>query len=387
MNATAVFLCLPALFATLCAADNRLETGAAFLRTHMPEQDRQTVTAPRLEKEVSLALKARDMFAWAQAVPWEIYENDVLPYAVLDEPRDEWREQFQAMFTPVVSSCKTGSEAALTISARIQQLLNVTYSTERRAPNQGVRESLASGKVSCTGQSILLICALRSVGIPARMAGVITWNHVRGNHNWVEAWCDGSWKMLEYNEKDFNTPWVMSSISMLDPTRPENAIFATSWKTMPDGSFFPLVWKAHFKPETMELIFPSESRTVPAVNMTGNYLKLAADWSAAQPGYTPGSKLMLDITGNVGGKRQRLSVPVVLKSEQGHVLAEGMSPGPSDDMRKFLELRLPSSETKGILEFRLPNGQVQRQLASHTQAPVQILHVTATAADEHSPSL
>lgn len=68
------------------------------------------------------------------------------------------------------------------------------------------------------------------MGIPARMAGVLTWNHVRGNHNWVEAWCDGEWKMLEYNEKDFNTPWVMSAISMLDPRKPENAIYATSWK-------------------------------------------------------------------------------------------------------------------------------------------------------------
>ncbi len=132
-----------------------------------------------------------------------------------------------------------GREAALAIASLIQKTLNVRYSTERRVPHQGVKESLQSGKVSCTGQSILLICALRSVGIPARMAGVLTWNHVRGNHNWVEAWCDGEWKMLEYNEKDFNTPWVMSAISMLDPRKPENAIYATSWKKEPSGAFFP----------------------------------------------------------------------------------------------------------------------------------------------------
>ena len=100
----------------------------------------------------------------------------------------------------------------------------------KKDSSPGGEGSLQSGKVSCTGQSILLVCALRSVGIPARMAGVLTWNHVRGNHNWVEAWCDGEWKMLEYNEKDFNTPWVMSAISMLDPRKPENAIYATSWK-------------------------------------------------------------------------------------------------------------------------------------------------------------
>lgn len=70
-----------------------------------------------------------------------------------------------------VSSCKTGREAALTVAACIQKTLHVKYSTERRVPHQGVKESLESGKVSCTGQSILLICALRSIGIPARMGG------------------------------------------------------------------------------------------------------------------------------------------------------------------------------------------------------------------------
>lgn len=364
--------------AALCSAHDSVTQGMEFLRTYMPEQDKPVITEERLKREVRLALDVRSRFPWAGKVPWEVYENDVLPYAVVNEPRDEWREQFRNLFAPLVSSCKTGREAALTVAACIQKTLHVKYSTERRVPHQGVKESLESGKVSCTGQSILLICALRSIGIPARMAGVVTWNHVRGNHNWVEAWCDGEWKMLEYNEKDFNTPWVMSAISMLDPRKPENAIYATSWKKKAEGMFFPLVWEARYDRKRNALEFPPESRIVPAVNITKRYMKLASSWAASQPEYIPGSKLMLDITEDEGGKRRRLPLHVSLKTEEGEVLAEGVTPGPSDDMRKFLEITLPEKVSRGMLEFLLPDGTVRREAITHTEAPVQILNLSAS---------
>lgn len=366
------------LTAALCSAQDLVSQGAAFLRTYMPEQDRGVITEDRLSREVRLALEARSRFPWARRVPWELYENDVLPYAVVNEPRDEWREQFHHLFAPLVSACRTGREAALTVASCIQKTLNVQYSRDRRAPHQGVKESLESGKVSCTGQSILLICALRSIGIPARMAGVITWNHVPGNHNWVEAWCDGEWKMIEYNEKDFNTPWVMSAVSMLDPRKPENAIYATSWRKEPGGSFFPLVWEARYDRQKGTLEFPPESRTVPAVRITDRYMKLASSWAASQPEYVPGSKLMLEITDRTGGRRQRLPLHITLKSEQGEVLAEGVTPGPSDDMRKFLEFSLPENVSRGLLEFRLPDGTLRQEAITHTEAPVQILNLSAT---------
>jgi len=48
------------------------------------------------------------------------------------------------------------------------------------------------GYASCTGVSILYVDALRSVGIPARVAGTPAWNGVTPsldvNHNWVEVY-------------------------------------------------------------------------------------------------------------------------------------------------------------------------------------------------------
>lgn len=359
----------------ICSAQDPLSDGVNFLRAHMPPKDQQLMTPTRLETEVRTALEARELFPWAKQVPWDIYANDVLPYAVVNEPRDEWRTQFLQTFTPIVATCKTGAEAVLAIASQIQHILNVKYSTERRIPHQGVRESLQSGKVSCTGQSILLICALRSVGIPARMTGLLTWNHVQGNHNWVEAWSDGEWHMIEYNEKEFNTPWVMSAISMLDPQKPENAIYATSWKNSGRNDFFPMIWEARFNPSSRAIEFPPESRSVPAVNITERYMNMASDWVSRQPEYLPGSKLMLDITDKVNGKKQRMPIKVVLKAEEGDILAEGISPGPADDMRKFLELQLPDKIAQGTLELHLPDGRVQHLTVTHTNAPVQILRL------------
>lgn len=136
------FALLPGLTAAICAAHDAIQDGVEFLRAHMPAQDRGTVTQERLVREVRLALAARSQFPWAAQVPWELYENNVLPYAVVNEPRDEWREQFHHLFAPLVSPCKTGREAALAIASLIQKTLNVRYSTERRVPHQGVKESL-----------------------------------------------------------------------------------------------------------------------------------------------------------------------------------------------------------------------------------------------------
>jgi hypothetical protein len=56
------------------------------------------------------------------------------------------------------------------------------------------------GYASCTGVSIFYVDALRSVGIPSRIAGTPAWNGVysNGNHNWVEIWtAENGWQFIE----------------------------------------------------------------------------------------------------------------------------------------------------------------------------------------------
>ena len=63
-----------------------------FLLINMPEYDLKNLTAEFLLNNIRLAYQARE------AAPWDISDqlflNNVLPYANIDEPRDPWREDF-----------------------------------------------------------------------------------------------------------------------------------------------------------------------------------------------------------------------------------------------------------------------------------------------------
>jgi transglutaminase-like putative cysteine protease len=118
-------------------------------------------------------------------VPEEIFLNDILPYACLNERRDDWREKLREISLPLVAECKTPGEAAQRLNEKLFPLLKVRYSTERKRADQCPSESIASGKATCTGLAILLVDACRAVGVPARVAGTPMWSNLRGNHTWV----------------------------------------------------------------------------------------------------------------------------------------------------------------------------------------------------------
>ena len=65
---------------------------AEFLVAGMPEKDKETLTEEFLTTNLDLAFQAREEFPWAKPVPEDIFHNDVLPYAVLDETREAWRK-------------------------------------------------------------------------------------------------------------------------------------------------------------------------------------------------------------------------------------------------------------------------------------------------------
>src|SRR5690606_32003225 len=115
------------------------EKAARFLAEHMPEKDRESLTAEFLGENLRLALKAREEFPWAKEVPEEIFLNDVLPYAVFDEPRDLWRAFFLEKAAPVVKEAKTASEAAQALNREIFNIVNVHYNTGRKRPNQSAK--------------------------------------------------------------------------------------------------------------------------------------------------------------------------------------------------------------------------------------------------------
>ncbi|MGB1128691.1 MAG: transglutaminase domain-containing protein [Haloferula sp.] len=233
---------------------------AEFLVAGMPTKDLKSLDSGFLIENLTLAFQAREEFPWATQVPEEVFLNDVLPYASLDETRESWRPDFYAQCKPLVKDCKTAAEAAQVINRDFFNLIKVHYNTGRKAPNQSPSESKALGMATCTGLSIILVDACRSVGVPARIAGTALWANKRGNHTWVEIHDRDEWFFTgadEYDKKGLNRAWFTKDASQALEDDWKQAIWASSWKRT--GSHFPLVWNLG-------------SRDVPAVNVTARYV-------------------------------------------------------------------------------------------------------------------
>jgi hypothetical protein len=244
----------------LAVAPREQRPGVAFLIANMPEGDLTTLKAEFVLSNVDLAYRARAAVPWGKDIPEAIFLNDVLPYANVDEKREPWRKEFFELCLPIVKDCKTPSEAAIKLNLEVFKKLKVVYSTQRKAPNQSPKESIELGKASCTGLSIILSDACRSVCVPARLAGTPLWSNNRGNHTWVEIW-DQGWHFTGACEQDpngLNRGWFVGEASRALKDVPEHAIYAASFKKT--GQHFPLVWAR-------------QSRDVPAENVTDRYTK------------------------------------------------------------------------------------------------------------------
>ena len=285
--------------------------------------------------------------AWEETAPppEEVVQAYVQGDAVWNEEPCDWRETIAAIFRPSVQHCRSAREAALYIAANISRLTGAYYSMDRRKANMNALEALAEKKISCTGQSILLACALRSVGIPARAVAVFTWGHVQGNHTWTEAYIDGSWRMIEFGEKDFNTPWVMENIGLLNPAHRSQRIYAISPRSE----------------------VPSGKSSFALVDVTDRYMALAHEWYRLH-GLSEGQqRLMVDVQ-----PRPREAVAVYLEAEDGTRLAEAASPTQADDVRYFARLAIPRCGP--TLYLRLGSSSARVPVCA-TPTPAQVVRL------------
>ena len=247
----------PELLAAVRAVKPEQRPGLAFLLANMPKRDLTSLGKDYLLANVEYAYRTRAEVPWGRAIPDEVFLNDVLPYASVNERRDNWRKDFHERFIGLARKCKTPGEAAVRLNQQVFKQLKVQYhATKRPKPDQSPYESTKAGYASCTGLSILLIDACRAVCVPARLAGTPLWTNRTGNHSWVEVW-DGQWHYTGAAEPaPLDTAWFTQVASKADPARPEHRIYAASWERT--GTPFPLVWDLKI-------------RYVPAVDVTRFY--------------------------------------------------------------------------------------------------------------------
>lgn len=295
-------------------------------------------------------------YPWSCEAPAEIAAASIAPDTVVDEIPCDWRPTLTPLVAPLVKDCTTAREAVLAIAAGIGKGTGAYYSRERSKHNMNVLETLREKKISCTGQSILLVCALRSVGIPARAVGVHTWNHIEGNHTWAEAWFDGAWHMIEMGERDFNTPWVMEYIGMLNPRHPYQRVLAVT----PQGNT--TWWPCEFAAKEGLANFPAE-------DVTERYMKLSRQWysKAGIPENT--QRILIDLQ-----PRPDKAPVVELVNEDNKIISSAQLPTTRDDMRYMSRLLLPRT---GRHFLRIAGTSIKLSI-SPTSPPVRILSLKNT---------
>jgi hypothetical protein len=245
------------LVAALTAAPEPQRAGLAFLIANMPQHDLTSLSKEFLLANLQCAYKARAEVPWGADLPEEVFLNDVLPYASINERRDDWRKDFYDRFMPVVKKCKTPGEAAILLNKETFQQFDVHYNAQKRPkPDQSPYESIKAKYASCTGLSVMAVDAFRAVAIPARFVGVPLWTGSQGNHSWTEVW-NGSWHILGAAESShLDDAWFTGKAAKADASEPLNCIYATSFAQT--GTSFPLVWDRF-------------NQSVPAIDVTACY--------------------------------------------------------------------------------------------------------------------
>lgn len=305
-----------------------------FLVTHMPATDLTSVDLGMVVTNTTLAHEAMASAPWAARIPEDLFLNDILPYACVNEARENWRPRLREIALPLVRDCTSPGEAARRLNERLFPLLKVGYNTKRRRPDQAPLETMASGMATCTGLSILLADACRAVGVPARIAGTPLWANMRGNHTWVEVW-DGDWHFLGAAEPDpagLDRGWFVHDASQARADEPRHAIYASSFRQT--GLSFPLVWARSIP-------------WVPAVNVTARYTPKSSAPDAA-PNHT---RLLVKVLDQPAGRRVRAHV-VVLDDLDASRSWIGSSRDESADMNDILPVEVPSGRSFRILATR-----------------------------------
>ena len=300
--------------------------GMQFLIANMPERDLKSLQADFLLENVSLAYKAAEEFPWASGVSQDLFLNNVLPYANVTERRENWRQQVYDLVKPLVKDCKTTGEAAMLINQTLFKQTKVHYSTKRRAPDQGPLETMKSTVATCTGLSIMLVDACRSVGIPARLAGTPLWVNNSGNHTWVEIWDGGAWHFAgaaEADPKGFDRGWFVGNASQAIKNDRLHAIYAVSYRKT--GLAFPLEWDP-------------DQDYVNAVNVTERYT------TKPQTNDTSLMLLLVNVLNKPVGERVAAKVTVT-DSMDSNIHFEGTSKTDPADINDHVSFNIPKQRT------------------------------------------
>lgn len=248
-----------------------------FLHDNMPPRDMENVLDAVLNETVTYALFTREMDlynGYTQSLPFDIFTNYVLPYAVLSESRDNWRKYFYNRLYPLIianTSMNQWSVSNITLwfVNHQNQIFDLYFNSDSTPMVYSPFEVLSYGYGSCTGYSLFVVAALRSIGIASRIAGTPSWvqncTNLDGNHNWLEIYDEnGHWSFTDspggYNKMNVTWFYPQDTSCQIEGSL-NHSIYASSFKKDNESStYFVMEWDEN-------------AIYVPAFDVTTNYQK------------------------------------------------------------------------------------------------------------------
>eukprot|EP00931_Biecheleriopsis_adriatica_P073986 TRINITY_DN48179_c0_g1_i1.p1 TRINITY_DN48179_c0_g1~~TRINITY_DN48179_c0_g1_i1.p1 ORF type:complete len:364 (-),score=60.62 TRINITY_DN48179_c0_g1_i1:64-1071(-) len=256
----------------------------AFLQKNAPPWDTlnfESLDEGILPKTLEWSFAVREMYPWAELVPKDVWSDYVLPYANVNEPRVDWRTILHDKLSPLVYNsvfhADNITQVVSILNERLWTVLRPQSPIEFKAGQTPMiydpMSIITYGFASCTGVSIMLVDALRSVGVPARLAGTPAWhgNASDGNHNWVEIWLGPGqglngepWSFIEARPagpgESLTNPcdkWFCNPAHFDGKTQ----AFAPQFSRQTNSTVYPMAWDL-------------QNRDVPGVDRTAYYNKL-----------------------------------------------------------------------------------------------------------------
>lgn len=191
----------------------------AFLEHNLPSWDRTNKESLGFASQSSpdslnigvanygtnISLEVKATYPWAADVPKNLFYEYVLPFGSVNEGRSNWRplllSAVQAILEGEDTASMSTSSVAILVNTKIWGIFPkpIVFKSSQTPLIYDPMSIIAFGYASCTGVSIFLVDALRSIGIASRIAGTPAWNGVEanGNHNWVEVWTGTKWQFIE----------------------------------------------------------------------------------------------------------------------------------------------------------------------------------------------
>lgn len=354
----------PQLVAALEKVPADQKRGMEFLIENMPDRDLRELQADFLLENCELAYRAWRQSPWKDKIPEDIFLNNVLPYANINERRDAWRKEFLEKFQPLVAQAKSPAEAAAILNQKVFSIVNVKYSTGRPKADQSPQESIKAGLASCSGLAVLHIDACRACGIPARFVGTPLWPDRSGNHSWVEVWDDG-WHFTgaaEPTGDKLDQAWFVDRASGARRDHPLHAIYAASFQRTPLR--FPLVWD-----RSIDYVY--------AVNVTDRYADKSPPLAAGQQ--RVGVRVLDSQT------RQRRTARLTLHDADGKSVGEQESKDERFDANDHATFVVATGSTYRV-EARVDDRSISAQFVATPAASLVTLTLASASKAAESPA-